>query len=119
MPLVFNKASAEMSCAPRKLNNASWWHARRERPADDFGDKMAGYWRAGRPFCLNSGWQYCRPACRAIVALLNTTCRACRQGWTPHQVFERFSRTYSEGLMGWNMDLPRAARSDEAVPRRP
>ena len=98
--------AAEMSCAPRKLNNASWWHARGERPADDFGDNLAGYWRAGRPFCLNSGNIAGRPA--AIVALLNMTCRACRQGWTPHQVFEHFSRTYSEGLMGWIYPAQRA-----------
>ena len=91
--------SAEVSCAPRKMNNASWSYARRERPGEDFGDSLAGHWRQAKPFCLNSGNIAGRPA--AIIDLLNKTCRACRRGWSPQQVFEHFSRTYSEGLGGW------------------
>tara|TARA_B100000795_G_scaffold237826_1_gene198641 strand:- start:797 stop:1558 length:762 start_codon:yes stop_codon:yes gene_type:complete len=81
------------------MNNASWSYARRERPGEDFGDSLAGHWRQAKPFCLNSGNIAGRPA--AIIDLLNKTCRACRRGWSPQQVFEHFSRTYSEGLGGW------------------
>lgn len=91
--------SAESSCAPRKLNNKSWVHSRRELPGVDFGDSHSGHWRAGVPFCLNSGNIAGTPA--AIVDLLNRTCRACQKGWTLQRVFEHFTRSYAEDLTGW------------------
>ena len=60
--------SAEVSCAPRKMNNASWSYARRERPGEDFGDSLAGHWRQAKPFCLNSGNIAGRPAVQSLRA---------------------------------------------------